>query len=51
MSVSACIPCGPKCLRWKLFLEPGNVAHEFLILSLMGLVFCGERGVKVWLIG
>ena len=47
MFVISCIPCGPKCLRWKLLMESGPVAGEFLTC----LVFCGEKGVKVWSIG
>ena len=37
-----------KCLRWKLLLESGPVAGEFLMLLMTCLVFCGEKGVKVW---
>ena len=51
MFVRACIPCGPKCLRWKLLMESGPVAGEFLMLLIKCLVFCGEKGVKVWSIG
>ena len=43
--------CGPKCLRWKLLIESGIVAGEFLKLLMTCLVFCGEKGVKVWAIG
>ena len=32
-------------------MESGPVAGEFLILLMMSLVFCGEKGVKVWSIG
>ena len=45
--MKAYIPCGPKCLRWKLLMESGPVAGEFLILLMPCLVFCGEKGVKV----
>ena len=51
MFVRACILCGPKYLRWKLLMESGPVAGEFLILLMMCLVFCDEKGVKVWSIG
>ena len=47
----ACIPCGPKYLRWKLPMESGLVAGEFLILFMVCLVFCGEKGVVLWSIG
>ena len=42
---------GPKCLRWKLLMESGPVAGEFLKLLMTCLVFCRENGVKVWSIG
>ena len=42
--------CGPKCLRWKLLMESGPVAGEFLMLLLMCLVFCGEKGVRFGLL-
>ena len=51
MFVRACIPCGPKCLRWKLLMESGPVASEFLMLLMTYFVFCGEKGVNVWSIG
>ena len=51
MFVRACITCGPKCLRWMLLMESGPVAGEFLMLLMTCLVFCGEKGVKVWSIG
>ena len=47
MFVRACIPCGPKSLRWKLLMESGSVAGEFLMLLMKCLVFCGEEGIKV----
>ena len=28
----ACIPCGAKCLKWKLLMESVPVAGEFLML-------------------
>ena len=51
MFVRACIPCGPKCLRWKLLMESGTVAAEFIMLLMTCLVFYIEKGVKVWSIG
>ena len=51
MFVRECITCGPKCLRQKLLMESGPVACEFLMLLMMCLVFCGEKGVTVWSIG
>ena len=39
------------CMRWKLLMESGPVAGEFLILLMMCLVFCGKKGVKVWSMG
>ena len=50
MFVRACIPCGPRCLRWKLLMESGPVAGEFL-LNITNDMFCGEKGVKVWSMG
>ena len=32
-------------------MESGPVAGEFLMLLMTCLVFCGEKGVKVWTIG
>ena len=40
-----------KCLRWKLHMESGPVAGEFLILLMMCLVFCwcdDVFGVLFW---
>ena len=44
MFVRACVPCGPKCLRWKLLMESGPVAGQLLMTC---LVFCGEKRVRV----
>ena len=32
-------------------MESGPVAGEFLMLLMMCLLFCGEKGLKVWSIG
>ena len=37
-----------KCFRWKLLMESGPVAGEFLMLLMTCLVFCGENAVNVW---
>ena len=50
MFVRACIPSGPKCLSWKLLMESGPVAGEFLILLMMCFVFCCEKGFKCGLL-
>ena len=34
-----------------MLMESGPVAGDFLMLLMTCLMFCGEKGVKVWFIG
>ena len=48
--VRACIPCGPKCLKWKLLMESGPVAGEFLMLLMTCLFFMVRRVLRCGLL-
>ena len=44
MLVSACMPCGPRCLRWILLMLSGPHADEFLRLLMICFVWPYVKG-------